>query len=109
MSEDEPQQQMTKSRWMGIVAGMLADHPDWMEATVTAMQAGVSKALKRKDDRIEDLSVGLWQALTTRPGAKRRDSEAIIEGIEASVLANSPWAAEAIEKERKLMERKEDG
>ncbi len=101
MSDAENEEPLRKDAWLSLTADVIAEHPDWVGDTVMAVQTGVREAQERQMDRIEDLSMGLWQAVSTRPGAKRRDGETIAKAIETSTLAGSPWAQKAIEKERK--------
>ena len=90
---------ITKEQWQELVYEVLADHPDWAASTVDAMQGGLLQALERKQDRISDLSYGLYEALNTRRGSLRRDGQRIIAAINASQFANTKWSAETIAKE----------
>ncbi len=91
---------LTPEEWAEIVSGVLAAQPELAAATVTAMQAGILEAQERQLDRIADVSMGLHQALTTKPGHVKRRHEVIVRAIEASTLCGSKWATEAIVKEQ---------
>jgi hypothetical protein len=95
----EESEELKLYQWEHMVAEVLAEHPQWMAATVNAAQRGVLAAVERQQDRNADLSMGLWQALSTRPGAKRRNKDLIIEAIKASTFAGSSWAEETSKKE----------
>lgn len=93
-------EEIARSRWRVLVKDTLADHPDWAADTIQAVQNGVLTANNRLRDRIADVSMGLWQALNTTRKAKRRNRAMIVRAIEASTLARTPWAEEAITKEQ---------
>lgn len=93
---------MTKisaGEWYEVIATTLAQQPELAATTVQAMQAGLIEALDRQQERNADLSMGLWQAMTTKPHHVKRDHAAIVRAIEASTLYGSAWAKQAIEKE----------
>lgn len=89
-----------KGEWASIVASMLAAHPDWAEVTVQMMQVGLLEAVERQKDRVSDLSLGLYEALSTRPGTKKRDGSRIAQAVRASNFFGSPWANDTIAKEQ---------
>jgi hypothetical protein len=95
MSEREP----TVEEWAATVAFVLAEHPEWMAVTVNAVQKGVLTAQERLRERIAEVSLGLYEALNTKPHYVRRRHEFIIGGIKASNMHPSVWSAAAIEKE----------
>ena len=90
---------LTVEEWAATVASVLAEHPEWMAATVNAVQKGVLVAQERLKERIAEVSLGLYEALNTKPHYVRRRHEFIIGGIKAGNLHPTPWSKEAIEKE----------
>jgi len=90
---------LTVEEWAATVAFVLAEHPEWMAATVNAVQKGVLVAQERQLDRISDLSLGLHEALRTERRAKTRRRDVIVKGIKASNIHPTVWSKEAIEKE----------
>ena len=92
---------LSREEWVGVVASTLARHPDWAGVTVEAMQAGLTEAIDRQKDRVSDLSLGLVEALSTRPGSKRRNSDRIVQAIRVSNFYNTKWSAETIAKEER--------
>jgi len=91
--------EMSKEEWAGVVVATLAAHPDWVAVTVEAMQAGVVEATDRQKDRALTLSTGLMKALNTRPGAKKRDRQRIIDAVQVSRSHPTPWSKKIIERE----------
>lgn len=91
--------EMTTQEWAAIVHSTLAAHPDWVGVTVEAMQAGVVEAIDRQKDRVMTLSTGLMEALNSRPGAKTRDRQRIVDAIEVSQFHPTQWSAKMIERE----------
>lgn len=94
------ERKFTPEQWAEIVSGVLANQPELAAITVTAMQAGILEANERLRDRIADVSMGLHQALNTKPGHVKRRHDLIVRAIEASNLRGSKWANEAIAKEQ---------
>lgn len=87
--------------WARMVTAVLASQPRLAAVTVEALQAGILASNERLLDRIEAVSMGLYEALNTKRGQARRDGGRIVKGIEASALQGTPWSAEMIEKEGK--------
>lgn len=90
---------ITPEEWGDIVSDALAGQPELAAVTVQAMQAGIIEANERLRDRVADVSMGLVEALSTKPGQVKRRSEAILRAIEASTVCGSKWADEMIAKE----------
>lgn len=90
----------SEEEWAATVAYVLKEHPEYVSATVRAIQAGILAALDRKADRLATVSMGLVEALRTKPGQVRRNREQIVKAIEASTVFPSVWSTEAIEKEQ---------
>jgi hypothetical protein len=93
-------QKIDAGRWASIVSDVLARQPELAAVTVQAMQAGIIEANERLADRVADVSMGLVQALSTKPGHVKRRSDMIVRAIEASTVRGSKWAAGAIAKEQ---------
>ena len=91
---------ITRDEWATLVAEVIREQPEYAAATVQAMQAGILAALDRKAGRLVDVSLGLVEALNTKPGHVRRNHASIIRAIEASTVHPSAWSAEAIAKEK---------
>lgn len=91
--------EVSREEWASVVAATLADHPDWVDTTVQAMQAGMVEAIERQRDRVTVLSWGLYQALSTTRKAQRRDRQKIVQAIETSTLHPTVWSAAMIKKE----------
>lgn len=91
---------ITPEQWARLVSETLANQPELAAVTVTAMQAGITEANERLRDRVADVSMGLHQALITKPGHVKRRHEVIVRAIKASTLCGSKWATEAIAKEQ---------
>ena len=92
---------LTPEGWAALVVTVLAEHPDWVALTVNATQEGVVEAIERQKDRALTLSTGLMEALNTRPGAKRRVSQRIIDAVQVSHFHPTPWSKKMIERENK--------
>jgi hypothetical protein len=90
-----------EDEWAALVVEVLADHPEYAAVTVQAMQAGILAAVDRRGERLVDVSMGLVEALNTKPGHGKRDHDRIIKAIEASNVHPTAWSAEAIAKEQK--------
>lgn len=90
----------TREEWADVVAGVIAAQPELVSVTVEAMQAGILEARERQLDRIADVSMGLVEALNTKPGHAKRRGDVIVRAIEASNVHGSRWAADMIAKER---------
>lgn len=95
-----PERKFTPEQWAQIVSGVLAEQPELAAVTVTAMQAGILEANERLRDRVADVSMGLHEAMSTKPGHVKRKHDVIVRAIEASNLRGSKWANEAIAKEQ---------
>ena len=93
-------EKLTPEEWAAIVGGTLARQPELAAVTVQAMQAGILAANDRLRDRVADVSMGLVEALNTKPGQVKRRSEVIVRAIEASTVRGSKWSSEMIAKER---------
>jgi hypothetical protein len=91
---------LTRARWATVVADVIAEHPEWMSTTVEAVQAGILAAQERQLDRIADLSMGLIEAINTKPGHVKRNHGAIIKAIEASNVHPTVWSEKAIAREQ---------
>lgn len=89
----------TRDEWAEIVSTVLSNQPELAATTVEAMQAGILNAQDRLRDRIADVSLGLVEALSTKRGQVRRNSERIITAIEASNVHPTKWSAETIARE----------
>lgn len=94
-----PSENLTRERWAAIVAETLAEHPGWAAVTVQAMQTGIVEANERLRDRLADVSMGLVEALNTKPGHVKRNGAQIVRAIEASNVHPTKWSAQAIAKE----------
>jgi hypothetical protein len=95
-------EKLTSEEWFNTVAAVLAEHPDYAAATVQAMQDGLTEALDRKSERLAAVSMGLHEALSTKPDHVKRNRELIVTAIKASTLYRTPWSAAAIAKERMI-------
>jgi hypothetical protein len=91
---------LTPEQWADVVSDVLANQPELAAVTVQAMQAGILAANDRLRDRVADVSMGLVEALNTKPGHARRRGNVIARAIEVSTVCGSKWADEMIEKER---------
>lgn len=91
--------EFTREQWADAVAEVISLHPEWVAATVNAVQAGILEANERLRDRVADVSMGLHQALITKPGHVKRRHDVIVRAIEASTLCGSKWADETIARE----------
>ena len=98
---------LTPQGWAALVVAVLTEHPDWMDVTVNAMQEGLMGAIERQKDRSLTLSTGLMEALNTRPGAKRRMSQRIIDAIQVSHYHPTPWSRRMIERETQSINEEE--
>jgi hypothetical protein len=94
-----PEKKLTRDQWAATVADVIAEHPEWMAATVNAVQAGILEAQERQLGRIADVSMGLVEALNTKPGHVKRNHAAIVRAVEASNVHGSKWAEAMISKE----------
>lgn len=90
---------LTPEEWSSIVSGVLAAQPELAAATVNAMQAGILAAQERQLDRIAELSMGLVEALDTKPGHVKRRHYLIVRAIRASTAHPTPWSEKAIARE----------
>ena len=90
---------MNEFEWQGIVQSVLSENPTWGAITVNAVQSGINEALKRELERSSTLSIGLYEALATKVGAKRRKTNLVIKAIKASNFDGTDWAEKAIAKE----------
>lgn len=91
---------LSRNEWATVVAEVLRAHPEFAAVTIQAMQEGILAALDRKSERLADVSMGLYEALRTKPGAARREREQIIKAIEASIFHPTTWSKDAIAKEQ---------
>lgn len=91
----------TPEEWAEIISDVLAAQPELAAVTVTAMQDGILRAQDRLRERISEVSMGLVEALNTKPGYVRRNHDVIVAAIEASTVHPSPWSKDAIAKEAK--------
>lgn len=98
---------LTKEQWSAIVSEVLSAQPDLAATTVTAMQEGILLAQDRQLERLANVSMGLAEALRTKPGYVKRQHDLIIKAIEDSTLMTSPWSYGAIAQERTLRAQKE--
>ena len=89
----------TTEEWATVVSDVLAQQPELAAATVQAMQAGILEAQERQLDRIADVSMGLVEALSTKPGQVKRRRDVIVRAIEASTVHGSKWSAAMIARE----------
>lgn len=92
--------QFTPEEWAAAVGDVLAQQPELAAVTVQAMQAGILAANDRLRDRVSDVSMGLVEALRTKPGHVKRRHDVIVRAIEASVVYGSTWSDEMIAKLR---------
>lgn len=90
---------LTPEQWASTVEAVLAAHPDWTAVTVRALQSGLMEALDHQQERISSLSLGLVEAINTRPGAKRRVPDRIVKAVRASNYHPTEWSADVIAKE----------
>jgi hypothetical protein len=90
---------ITREEWADAVAGVIAAQPELASVTVDAMQAGILEAQERQLDRIADISMGLVEALNTKPGQVKRRHDVIVRAIEASNHHPTKWSAEMIVRE----------
>lgn len=93
---------LSERDWSALVAEVLAVHPEFADVTVRALQEGILAAMGRRSDRLVDVSMGLVEALRTKPHHVNRDHDQIIRAIEASTVHPSKWSAEAIAKEQEV-------
>lgn len=96
----DAEEKLTPEEWFAIVGETLAQQPELAAVTVEAMQAGILAANDRLRERVAEVSMGLVEALNTRPGHVKRGREAIVRAIEASTVCGSEWAKKMIAKER---------
>jgi hypothetical protein len=92
---------ITREQWADMVADVLSAHPEFAAVTVQAMQEGILAAVARESDRRALVSMGLVEALNTKPRHVKRNHDRIITAIEASTFHPTTWSAAAIEKEQK--------
>jgi hypothetical protein len=90
----------TPEQWAAVVSDVLAQQPELAAVTVQAMQAGILEARERLADRVADVSMGLVEALRTKPGHVKRRHDVIVRAIEASTVRGSTWSAEMIAREQ---------
>lgn len=91
---------ITREEWAAMVAATIADHPNWMAATMAAVQSGAAEAIERQKDRIADLSLGLLEALKDRR-SPRRDSARVVRAIQVSQFYPTQWSARQIAREER--------
>lgn len=91
--------EITEQEWASTVYAVLAAHPGWVASTVNAIQQGVVEAIEHQQDRSHTLSIGLMEALNTRPGAKRRVRQRIIDAVKVSHFHPTPWSSRILERE----------
>lgn len=91
---------LSPEEWFAIVGETLARQPELAAATVEAMQAGILAANDRLRERVADVSMGLVEALNTRPGHVKRRRDVIVRAIKASTVCGSAWSEKMIAKER---------
>lgn len=92
--------QFTREDWALFVTSVISEQPELVSTTVAALQAGILSAQDRQLDRISDLSMGLHEALSTKPGHVRRQHDVIVKAIEASNIHPTAWSEAAIAKEQ---------
>lgn len=90
---------MNELEWAATVEEVLGEHPEYAAITVAALQQGLLKALDRKSERLATVSLGLHEALRTKPGHVGRNHDRIVQAIEASTVFPSVWSDRAIAKE----------
>lgn len=90
----------TREEWAAIVASVISEQPELVSTTVAALQEGIVAALDRRSDRLADVSMGLVEALNTKPGHVKRDHDVIVRAIEASNVHPTKWSAQMIAKEQ---------
>jgi hypothetical protein len=93
-------EKLDPEEWKSIVAEVLTAQPELAAATVQAMQAGILAALNRRSDRLADVSLGLAEAIRTKPGQAGRNRALIVRAIEASTVHPTKWSEAAISKEQ---------
>jgi hypothetical protein len=92
--------ELTELDWATMVISVLADHPEWAGTTVQAMQSGILMSNDRLRERIATVSMGLVEAINTKPNHVKRRHDFIIDAVNASTVAGSKWAKETIEREQ---------
>ena len=91
--------EMTEDEWASTVVEVLARHPDWAAGTVNAMQLGLLVAIDNQKDRVQSLSMGLYQALSSTRKAKRRNRKMIVDAIRVSTIHPTVWSEAMIARE----------
>jgi hypothetical protein len=99
---DASSSELARERWVSVVCDVLAEHPEWAGVTVGAMQQGLLDALDRRSERLSTVSLGLYEALSTRPGVKRRRRDVIVDAIKASNFHPTKWSAEMLARGERL-------
>jgi len=90
---------LSPERWAATVTFVLANQPELAGVTVQAMQEGILIANDRLRDRVAAVSMGLVEAMNTRPTHKKRRHDVIIRAIKASVVFGSKWSDDMIARE----------
>jgi hypothetical protein len=90
---------INEDEWAEIIHDRLAAQPELAAVTVQAMQEGILTANDRLRERVAEVSMGLVEAIRTKPGQVRRKRDVIVRAIMASTVYGSKWSDEAIAKE----------
>lgn len=100
MSDETGELRFTEMQWRVFVGRVIANQPELISPTVEGLQDGTLTALERQRERAFTLSLGLVEALNSKPGAVRRDRERIVAAVKVSQFHPTPWSKKIINREQ---------